>query len=261
MERLNRTSPFAIPRTRTADLTQPTAPTTAPAGNAKPPREATYKPSELAQREALIGEASQRDYGAMPWATPPARMSPEQRQEVIEKHKGDPTLIEQASDFTCAATTIQRWLATNDKASYERMANELSESGTTKLPNGDDLTISPENLAYLDSLNLPPERHVNAVVQTALMGYANGEAGFDIKTGKARTAASAWPGTRRSRSSRRSRATTRSSSATFHRSNRAKRSCRRSRRAWTRATMSPCRSTSARCRRATGRRSTRCPRA
>lgn len=174
--------------------TRPVSPIAAPTRNTGPLRPVeeaqpslpaeNYDPS---RRGELMNEASQFEYGDMPWGEDPAPANPRSEEAfrtAIQQHLHDPNHIKQGSDLTCVAAGVQRALAWFDKGTYERVANELLAKGSAQLPNGATLHVSPENLAHIESLGLPANQHLDHLVQTAIMDYANGEAGYDAQTGE-----------------------------------------------------------------------------
>ena len=103
--------------------------------------------------------------------------------------------IKQCNANTCVAATAQKAMALNDPSLYFVTAADIVRGGTGNLPNGDVAIVSGANQATIADADLSPQQRVDAMMQSALMDYANGADAYDVATDRTiRADGSTYPG-------------------------------------------------------------------
>lgn len=77
----------------------------------------------------------------------------------------EPGIIHQADRGTCAATTVQYYMASNHPAEYARLVSDLVCEGEAQMASGNKLLLDPGSLARDNSTR----NHVDRMFQTAAM--------------------------------------------------------------------------------------------
>jgi hypothetical protein len=89
--------------------------------------------------------------------------------------------IWQGQPNTCVAATAQKALAESNPAAYFKLATDIIRTGSTNLPNGQQVALSSQNRDWIDKQNLTPEDKMDAMLQASLMDFGNhGTAHFDM---------------------------------------------------------------------------------
>lgn len=131
-------------------------------------------PDALAARPAT-GPAG-ADYGALPWD--PA---------ALEAQVEDPDArIRQLDAGTCAAAAAQKALAMVDPGRYRAIAGDLLRGGAAEIGQGERLALSPANRDWIMAQGLAGPALADAVVQAALMDWADGATAYDLGADVAR---------------------------------------------------------------------------
>lgn len=102
--------------------------------------------------------------------------------DTVAQQLADPeTQVMQVRDATCGVATPQRALAMQNPAEYARMAASLLTKGEATLPNGQVVKVSASNQQAIDKADLQGSERLNALFQSAVMDYANGDAHYDFE--------------------------------------------------------------------------------
>lgn len=109
-------------------------------------------------------------------------------QAVLQQISNPDDNVLQAKDNTCAAATAQKTLAETNPAAYFKLATDIITKGSTTLPNGDTVSLSSPNRTWIDAQGFTDSQKMDAMVQAALMDYADGsKARFDIASDRSTT--------------------------------------------------------------------------
>lgn len=103
--------------------------------------------------------------------------------EAIVNQVAQPDTVLQANENTCTAATVQKAMAQDNPGAYVQVVSDLMTKGTTTLPNGQTMALSPENKAFLDAHpEMPIEQRINATFQAAAMDLGNAGDKYSLAT-------------------------------------------------------------------------------
>jgi hypothetical protein len=103
--------------------------------------------------------------------------------EAVIAQVSAPDTITQANDTTCAAATAQKAMAQSNPGQYAKVVGDLMTKGETTLPDGQKMTLTPENKEFLDKHpEMPLEQRINATFQAAAMDLGNAHDKYSLAT-------------------------------------------------------------------------------